>query len=56
VGYGKQHEQIIESLEPQSAEVLELNLEDAFIEYTRGARRNLPLLSVERHSNERVEV
>jgi hypothetical protein len=27
--------------------VLEMNLEDAFIEYTRGPRRSLPLLAVD---------
>jgi ABC-2 type transport system ATP-binding protein len=48
VGYGTRHEQLIESLEPSAVDVLELNLEDAFIEYTRGQRRSLPLLSVER--------
>jgi hypothetical protein len=34
--------------------VLELNLEDAFIEYTRGPRRSLPLLSVERRHEQLV--
>jgi hypothetical protein len=33
VGYGTRHEQLIESLEPAAVDVLELNLEDAFIEY-----------------------
>lgn len=47
VGYGTRHEQLIESLEPLSVDLLELNLEDAFIEYTRGPRRSLPLLNVE---------
>jgi ABC-2 type transport system ATP-binding protein len=46
VGFGPRHEQLIESLEPAAIDVLELNLEDAFIEYTRGKRRSLPLLSV----------
>jgi ABC-2 type transport system ATP-binding protein len=54
VGYGQRHEQIIESLEPSSVDVLELNLEDAFIEYTRGQRRGLPLLAVERHREEQI--
>jgi ABC-2 type transport system ATP-binding protein len=48
VGYGPRHDRLIESLEPVASEVLELNLEDAFIEYTRGPRRSLPLLAVER--------
>ena len=54
VGYGTRHEQLIESLEPASVEVLELNLEDAFIEYTRGPRRSLPLLNVEARHDERT--
>jgi ABC-2 type transport system ATP-binding protein len=54
VGYGTRHEQIIESLEPSAIDVLELNLEDAFIEYTRGPRRSLPLLSVEKRFEERA--
>jgi len=49
VGYGPRHEQIIESLEPTAIDLVELNLEDAFIEYTRGQRRGLPLLSVEKN-------
>jgi ABC-2 type transport system ATP-binding protein len=54
VGYGPRHEQLIESLDAASVEVLELNLEDAFIEYTRGSRRSLPLLTVEKHDDQRV--
>jgi ABC-2 type transport system ATP-binding protein len=54
VGYGTRHEQLIESLEPASVDVLELNLEDAFIEYTRGPRRSLPLLNVEARHDERT--
>lgn len=54
VGYGTRHEQLIESLEPAAVDVLELNLEDAFIEYTRGPRRSLPLLSVEARHDERT--
>src|SRR5205814_5504434 len=56
VGYGPRHEQLIESLEPTAVDVLDLNLEDAFIEYTRGPRRSLPLLSVEKHQEERMSV
>jgi ABC-2 type transport system ATP-binding protein len=56
VGYGPRHEQLIESLDPVRVEVLDLNLEDAFIEYTRGARRSLPLLTVEKHHEEQVPV
>ncbi|WP_254513342.1 ABC transporter ATP-binding protein [Anatilimnocola floriformis] len=54
VGYGTRHEQLIESLGPLSTDVLELSLEDAFIEYTRGPRRALPLLNVENRNVERT--
>lgn len=54
VGYGSRHERLIESLEATSTDVIELNLEDAFIEYTRGPRRSLPLLAVERQHDERT--
>jgi ABC-2 type transport system ATP-binding protein len=56
VGYGPRHERLIESLLPTAAEVLELNLEDAFIEYTRGPRRSLPLLAVEKQHDQRIGV
>jgi ABC-2 type transport system ATP-binding protein len=56
IGYGTRHEQLIESLDPSAADVFELNLEDAFIEYTRGARRSLPLLSVEKPHDERIGI
>jgi len=42
VGYGEEQRLAIESLSPRSVEVFEMNLEDAFIEYTRGPRRSLP--------------
>jgi ABC-2 type transport system ATP-binding protein len=45
VGYGPVQRAAIEALSPRRIEVLELNLEDAFIEYTRGPRRSLPLFS-----------
>lgn len=45
VGYGQRQQAFVESLGPESADVLELNLEDAFIEYTRGPRRGLPMLA-----------
>jgi len=47
VGYGDEHRRMAESLQPKSLEVIELNLEDAFIEYTRGPRRALPILAGE---------
>jgi len=56
VGYGPRHEQMIESLEPAAVDVLELNLEDAFIEYTRGERRSLPLLAVDKTNDQSAYV
>lgn len=47
VGYGDEHRKVIESLSPRSMDVIELNLEDAFIEYTRGPRRSLPSFNTE---------
>jgi ABC-2 type transport system ATP-binding protein len=43
VGYGEEHRRLAESLSPRSIEVLDFNLEDAFVEYTRGPRRSLPV-------------
>jgi ABC-2 type transport system ATP-binding protein len=45
VGYGPRQRAAIEGLSPERVELQELNLEDAFIEYTRGPRRSLPLFS-----------
>ncbi len=45
VDYGDHHRERIEAIEPRAIDVLELNLEEAFIEYTRGPRRSLPLLA-----------
>jgi len=47
VGFDEDHRRLAESLNPLSIDVIELNLEDAFIEYTRGPRRALPLFSGE---------
>ncbi len=47
VGYDDDQREAVEALEPLSIEVLGLNLEDAFIEYTRGPRRSLPLFATE---------
>jgi ABC-2 type transport system ATP-binding protein len=47
VSYGEEHRKVIESLSPRSMDVIELNLEDAFIEYTRGPRRSLPSFNTE---------
>jgi ABC-2 type transport system ATP-binding protein len=45
VGYGPQQRAALEALSPRRIEIMELNLEDAFIEYTRGPRRSLPLFT-----------
>lgn len=47
VGYNDAQREAVEQLEPRSIVVLDLNLEDAFIEYTRGPRRSLPLFATE---------
>jgi len=49
VGFDDQLRRLAESLEPESIDVLDLNLEDAFIEYTRGPKRSLPLFVTEPH-------
>ena len=43
--YSDEHRKLAESLKPMSMEVVDMNLEDAFIEYTRGRKRALPNLS-----------
>ena len=40
--YDEAHRAAAESLEPAAMDVVELNLEDAFIEYTRGSRGAMP--------------
>jgi ABC-2 type transport system ATP-binding protein len=45
VGYGPRQRAAVEALSPRRIEIVELNLEDAFIEYTRGPRRSLPIFS-----------
>jgi ABC-2 type transport system ATP-binding protein len=47
VGYSDEHRRLAESLQPRAIEVVELNLEDAFIDYTRGPRRPLPIFAEE---------
>jgi ABC-2 type transport system ATP-binding protein len=44
VGFGPPQRAAIEALSPKNVTTVEMNLEDAFIEYTRGPRRSLPLL------------
>jgi ABC-2 type transport system ATP-binding protein len=43
VNFGDAQRQVIESLRPLSWDAIELNLEDAFIEYTRGPMWSLPV-------------
>lgn len=47
VGYCESHREQFAALQPQpkTIEVVELNLEDAFIEYTRGSRRATPVFA-----------
>ena len=47
VDFNSEHQSLFESLKPRRMEVLEFNLEDAFIEYTRGQRRSLPIFATE---------
>jgi ABC-2 type transport system ATP-binding protein len=47
VGYDEVQRAAVEALQPRNIEVVDLNLEDAFIEYTRGRRRSLPLFTQE---------
>ncbi len=46
-GFGETHHAFFESLKPApvDVEIVELNLEDAFIEYTRGSRRAMPVFA-----------
>ena len=36
---------------PRGVEVIDFNLEDAFIEYTRGPRRSLPIFVTEEEAS-----
>jgi ABC-2 type transport system ATP-binding protein len=47
VGFQEAQRKFVESLSPapKSIEVVEMNLEDAFIEYTRGERRPMPVFN-----------
>ncbi len=47
VGFGNTHRELFAAMKPQpkNVEVVELNLEDAFIEYTRGSRRAMPVFA-----------
>jgi ABC-2 type transport system ATP-binding protein len=47
VRFGADQRQVIESLSPLAWDVVGLNLEDAFVDYTRGPRRSLPVFGEE---------
>ncbi len=49
VGFGDVHQALFAAMTPapKNIEVVELNLEDAFIEYTRGSRRAMPVFAGE---------
>lgn len=47
VGYDETQRAAIESLDPRSIDTVDLNLEEAFINYTRGPRRSLHLFQPE---------
>jgi ABC-2 type transport system ATP-binding protein len=56
VGFNDEHRKLAESLGPRSLEVIDMNLEDAFIAYTRGPRRALPIFSGETADVESISV
>ena len=47
VGFDDERQKLFEPLHPIGIEVIDFNLEDAFIEYTRGPRRSLPIFVTE---------
>jgi ABC-2 type transport system ATP-binding protein len=47
VNFGAEQRRVIESLAPLAWDVVGLNLEDAFVDYTRGPRRSLPVFGEE---------
>lgn len=54
VDYSQEHQQLAESLQPRAIELVELNLEEAFIEYTRGPRRRLPIFAGEETDDQSI--
>jgi ABC-2 type transport system ATP-binding protein len=56
VRFDDEHRRRIEALNPLAWEPAELNLEDAFIEYTRGPRRSLPIFVRNRAADVFTEV
>jgi ABC-2 type transport system ATP-binding protein len=53
-GFDDAQRALAESLQPASIDVIDLSLEDAFIEYTRGPKRSLPLFVEERADDSRA--
>jgi ABC-2 type transport system ATP-binding protein len=51
VGFDGEHRALFDSLHPKGIEVIDFNLEDAFIEYSRGPRRSLPIFVGEEVTN-----
>ena len=47
VGYEDAQRSAVEALQPKNIQVVDLNLEEAFVEYTRGRKRSLPLFKTE---------
>jgi ABC-2 type transport system ATP-binding protein len=47
VGFDEKQRQWLDSFHPRGIEVIDFNLEDAFIAYTRGPRRSLPIFAEE---------
>jgi ABC-2 type transport system ATP-binding protein len=55
VGWGDALRTACEALEPAAIDVLDLNLEDAFVEYTRGPKRSLPSFTEEASDEPRAD-
>ncbi len=53
-GYDDAQRQAVEALAPRGIEVVDLNLEEAFIEYTRGKKRSLPLFATEETDDQSI--
>jgi ABC-2 type transport system ATP-binding protein len=47
VDFGAEQRRVVESLAPLSWDIMAMNLEDAFVDYTRGPRRSLPVFGEE---------
>ena len=47
IEWGETQQNIVDTMQPRWVEVISLNLEEAFIEYTRGSKRSLPLFNWE---------